>query len=310
MIIINQKNYSHEKSCEIHHLTFDSFEEMARVGKNWSFHGRYRLGMRTFGGRYDICLHKNFQMAYAVYYDGMMFSGHTPKGTLTLDVIIDKRGSLTTDRKILEIGDILIMDDDEEHETVFSHAIRKGAVSLSKNFVDRHFPYLHGMSGKVYRDTEGALGKLVASLEKMKDCQNEAMEENLLKSIESLHLDKQQEIVKKLSKKERLLFDVRGYIIEQLENRIKIDNLASRFGMSERTLQIGFKKLFGFTPKKFIKFLKLNLAHREILENKESKTIAEIAMKYGFGNFGLFSKEYRQLFGCLPRETRKFHRRF
>ena len=69
-------------------------------------------------------------------------------------------------------------------------------------------------------------------------------------------------------------------------------------------MQTAFRKLFGYTPKKFIKLLKMNLAHQDIIEVNNTKTISTIAMKYGFRNFGLFAREYKQLYGTLPSESR------
>jgi len=299
-----QETYTVE-SHRILHLNFNNFEEMKAYGKNWTCYSQYRFGTQPFGGQYDICQHRNFQIANAVYYDGLMYRGYAPKGTLTLAVIIDKQGSLTANRKVLNSGEILILDDNDEYEIAFSEHLRKGVISIKKEFADIYFPYLNRMVNKVYCDTDSRLKNLISHLENALDCENNDIESKLIQSLGSLSLEQQKEIPKKLSTKESLIFDIRDHIIERSEENIHIEDLALQFGMSEKTMQTGFKKLFGHTPKKFIKLLKLNLAYRDIEERDSKKTIGQIAMKYGFGNFGLFAQEYKRVYGVLPSETGK-----
>ena len=303
MTNITQKEYTVE-SQNILHLTFDNFDEMVEHAKNLSCYCQYRFGTQAFGGHYDICQHKNFQIANAIFHDGLMFKGYPPKGTLSFIVIIDKQGSLSANKQILNKGEILILDDNDEYEIAFSHHMQEGIISIKKEFVDAYFPYLNHMINKIYYDTNGILKNLIKHLENKKDCTDDDMQSWLIESLEALSLHKQKEITKKLSKKEALIFDIRDYIIEYSKKNIHIGDLALKFGMSEKTMQTGFKKLFGYTPKKFMKLLKMNLAREDIIENDGSKTISEIAMKYGFGNFGLFSKEYKQIYGLLPSKTR------
>ncbi|BAF71912.1 AraC family transcriptional regulator [Sulfurovum sp. NBC37-1] len=284
-------------------FTFTNFREMEEFGKNWSFYCRYRFGVKPFKGTYNICQNEDFQIASAVYHDGMMYNGYAPTGAITLTLIIDKEGSLTANGKILNAGEILVLDDSDAFEIAFSHPIRKGVISLSKDFVDMHFPYLHQMLGRVYADRDDVLKDLILSLEENTEFKSSEIRTKLIEVLKFLSLDTQEKITKKLSKKEALIFDVRDYIIKLSEDNIPIEDLAKKFGMSERTLQTGFKKIFGYTPKKFTKLLKLNLAHRDIVKNDGSKTISEIAMKYGFGNFGLFAQEFKRIYGVLPSES-------
>lgn len=300
----NQKEFSTE-SLEIFHFTFNTFYEMKTYAKDWSYHYIFRFGTQPFNGRYDICQNKVFQIANCVYSDGLMYSGHSPKDTITLSVVMEKDGSLTANKKILNSSEILVLDDSTEFEITFSHSVSKGVVSLRKDFVNTHFPYLTDMVNKVYDDQNHTLQNLVLQIREMTESTECDIQSKIIESIKSLSLEKQNEISKKLSKKEVLIFNVRDHIIKNIEENITIEALALDFNMSEKTLQTSFKKIFGYTPKKFIKLLKLNLAYRDIVENDGSKTISDIAMKYGFGNFGLFSAEYKDMYGFLPSENRK-----
>ena len=297
-----QKNYTIE-SQKVLHFTFETFEGMKKYGKNWSFYDFFRYGTRPFKGQYDICQHPNFQIADTIYEDGLMYKGYAPKDTITLAVIIKKKGSLISNKKLLNRHEVLVMDDVKEYETIFSHYVEIGTISMQKTFVNTHFPYLNQKINKVYFDTDGLLTKMIHDVENNILCNERSIESRLLKNIKYLSLDKQAEISKKLSKKTFTVFTIRNYLIEHIEESITVNDIASHFGISDKTLQTSFKKIFGHTPKKFIKLLKLNLAYRDIIMNLGKKgSIAQIATKYGFTNFGLFSKEYKQMFGVLPSE--------
>ncbi len=276
---------------------------MVAYAKNWSCYCHYRFGTRPFEGHYDIYQHQNFQIANALFQDGLMFRGYPPKDTLSLVVILEKEGSLSANKKVLERGEILILDDSDEYEIAFSCSMQEGVLSLKKGFVNTYFPYLNRMVNRVYSDTNSLLRELITDLKNKNEYIDDEIQSRLIKNLKSLSFEKQKEIPKKLSSKEALIFEVRDHILEHIRENIQIEELALIFGMSEKTMQTGFKKLLGHTPKKFIKLLKLNLAHQEIIENDQAKTISEIAMKYGFGNFGLFSKEYKAVYGFLPSQN-------
>jgi len=132
-------------------------------------------------------------------------------------------------------------------------------------------------------------------------CTEQEIELELLRVLQSLNLSSQSPVNKKLTKKEALLFTIRDYILNNLQyNNIKIKKLLSLFNISERSLQNGFKKIFGITPKKFLNILRLNEAHKELKGRKDEQRISEIAIKWGFENFGRFSKDYQQFYNVLP----------
>jgi len=300
-----QKSYIIE-SQKVLHFTFNNFKDMERYGKNWSFYDFFRYGTQPFKGRYDIYQHKDFQIANAIYEDGLMYKGYAPKNTITLAIIINKKGSLTVNQIPLNHNEILIMDDLSEYDTVFSQYVQIGTISMRKEFVNMHFPYLNHMINKVYIDTNSLLTNIIEQLTNNTECHDQSMKSQLIENIKRLSFKKQTVIPKKLSKKESLIFDIRKYLIKHAEENIPIENLALKFGMSDKTLQTIFKKIFGHTPKKFMKLLKLNLTYRDITEdNRSSETISKIAMKYGFNNFGLFSQKFKTMYGILPSKIGK-----
>jgi AraC-like DNA-binding protein len=297
-----QKNYSVE-SHEVLHFTFNNFQQMKNCAKNWSLYNSFRYGSKPFKGQYDICQHENFQIANAIYEDGLINNGYPPKDTLTLAVIINKKGSLTANKLILKEGDILIIDDQIPYEIAFSNYLQIGTITISKAFVNANFSYLYKMANKVFVDTDRVLSHMIEQLANPNHvkCNDSTIESKLMQNMMHVSLNTQVEIPKKLSKKTSIVFDIRDYLIEHIEQNISIEELTSIFDMSDKTLQTVFKKIFGHTPKKFMKLLKLNLAYQDIIKNNHSNGIvSKVATKYGFYNFGLFSQEFERMHGVLP----------
>ncbi len=75
-------------------------------------------------------------------------------------------------------------------------------------------------------------------------------------------------------------------------------------GVSERSLQNGFLDYIGLTPIQYLRIVRLNGAHCDLLKAQEAQTtVTNIALSWGFIELGRFSKEYKLLFQQLPSQT-------
>ena len=74
---------------------------------------------------------------------------------------------------------------------------------------------------------------------------------------------------------------------------------------SQSWLERCFKKRFGVTPKKYIKYLRLARVREGLLkaDKEERSTIIEVAGEQGFWHMGQFAADYRKLYGELPSES-------
>jgi len=286
------------------HLSFNDFDGMEQYGKNWSFYCKYRFGTGGFSGRYDIYQNENFQLATSYFNDGLMYNGHPPKDTISVLVIMQRKGTLCANQKSIYVGEVYIFDDIDEYEVVFSEAITAGIISIKKSFVDLHFPFLYEMTDRIYKDSDMLLSKMLDKVQTEFSSEKKDIEELFINSLNG-SISNQQEIQRKLTSGEKLAFEARNYILQELESCINVSSLALKYDISEKTLQKSFKSLFGFTPKQFIRILKLNLAHRDITQG--AKTVSEVATKWGFNHLGRFSKEYKKLFGVFPNESLKYY---
>jgi len=91
---------------------------------------------------------------------------------------------------------------------------------------------------------------------------------------------------------------------EALDGTLSTTDLARRAGVSERTLHEGFRRVYGTTPMRRLKHLRLE-AVRAALEAADPArdSVSEIAARFGFFQFGRFAGDYRRAFGEKPSDT-------
>lgn len=97
---------------------------------------------------------------------------------------------------------------------------------------------------------------------------------------------------------------IREYIMEEAPFGVTIPDLCRRFHMSRRTLQYCFEEVTGLSPTTYLRSLRLNGARRDLRSpQRNERSVAQIAVNWGFNHFGQFSQDYRQLFDELPSQT-------
>ncbi len=90
-----------------------------------------------------------------------------------------------------------------------------------------------------------------------------------------------------------------------------VEQLASTLDVSERTLRTMFVEFFGMSPTKYLHVRGLNRVRQTLLlPGAGDVTIARVAARFGFWDFGRFARQYRQLFGELPSATLRKSGRF
>lgn len=97
-----------------------------------------------------------------------------------------------------------------------------------------------------------------------------------------------------------------AYIREHLHEPLNIETLAENAGVSARTLFTGFKNYLGNTPMAFLKELRFEQAHLDLMQH-DNQSVTDVAFKWGFTHLGRFSQEYKRRYGELPSSTRRIH---
>lgn len=89
----------------------------------------------------------------------------------------------------------------------------------------------------------------------------------------------------------------------QPERDLTLAELADAAGTTARALQRGFKEVVGMSPTAYVRAVRLDRVHEELLHHCGTASVTDIAMKWGFFHLGRFAQQYRERFGVLPSQT-------
>ncbi|MGY6496765.1 MAG: AraC family transcriptional regulator [Microcella sp.] len=79
--------------------------------------------------------------------------------------------------------------------------------------------------------------------------------------------------------------------------------MADLAGVSVRRLQQAFREYHGLTPFQHLHEVRIERAHRDLLDAPNGATVTDIAMRWGLTHMGRFAADYRRRFGQNPSET-------
>jgi AraC-like DNA-binding protein len=84
---------------------------------------------------------------------------------------------------------------------------------------------------------------------------------------------------------------------------LTLNELSRDSGVGARTLEYGFREVYGTTPLNFARSLRLTRSRMALLRAKRYTPINEIASAFGFRHMGQYSRDYRRWFGETPSMT-------
>lgn len=94
-----------------------------------------------------------------------------------------------------------------------------------------------------------------------------------------------------------------NYMEANLDQPLRLADIAAAIGLSPRALQAAFQKEKGRPPMQQLREMRLAAAHRALSQARPGETVAAIARAYGFVNLGDFSVGFRQRFGRPPSQV-------
>ena len=98
---------------------------------------------------------------------------------------------------------------------------------------------------------------------------------------------------------------VSDYIAENLNEKITLKQLTSKFGISDTYLQNAFRSVYGMPVISFIRAQKMQSAAQVLIHT--TRTIDEIAEEFGYENESKFSAAFKKIMGDTPGVYRKEH---
>ncbi|MGI8669508.1 MAG: helix-turn-helix transcriptional regulator [Aridibacter sp.] len=100
------------------------------------------------------------------------------------------------------------------------------------------------------------------------------------------------------------LIILRKRILENLQQKWTVKQLAASIGMSESNIQKLFKDEFGMPPIKYIQHLRLEKAV-ELLKDEKFLNIQEICIEIGTNDSSRFAEVFNKKYGTTPTQYRK-----
>ncbi|MFZ1026248.1 MAG: helix-turn-helix domain-containing protein [Limnoraphis robusta] len=91
-----------------------------------------------------------------------------------------------------------------------------------------------------------------------------------------------------------------------VDEPLTLKKLCDELGTSASTLSYGFQKVFQISSMAYLKIQRLNRVRRALKNaDPQTTTVMSVAQKWGFWSGGHFSRNYKQMFGELPSQTRR-----
>jgi len=92
-------------------------------------------------------------------------------------------------------------------------------------------------------------------------------------------------------------------MIERAAEAPTIAEIATRLGITARSLSEGFRRFRGITPHDFLTAQRLDSLHKALQTAGRGETITSVAMARGYVNLGAMAASYRKRFGESPMQT-------
>jgi AraC family ethanolamine operon transcriptional activator len=283
----------------------------------WDVHYA-QLGPGRAHGRHVAVQTAGLQLCWEQWSVGMLKTGHAPRGCVTFVVPVGPPASARVQGRCALPGDVFVLDDGVRLDCRAAGPCEFASISVDHTTLAAHVRELHawppdraGVAGRLQglRTDAPVLRALCLEL-----AGRAAAEPHLLREV-ALAGEIERRLVKLLcsggepgetragARGRVLALRADAWLRQSLPEVPTIAVLCEALGVRARTLHEAFRDHLDTTPKAYLKALRLNAARRDLLRAGPRTTVTEVALDWGFGHFGWFSRDYRRLFGEMPRET-------
>ena len=95
-----------------------------------------------------------------------------------------------------------------------------------------------------------------------------------------------------------------SFIDDHADHDISVADIAEASFVTIRAVQLAFRRHLDTTPSAFLRRVRLDRAHRELLAGDPTvDTVTEVAYRWGFSSPSRFARYYRAAYGVGPRST-------
>ena len=93
------------------------------------------------------------------------------------------------------------------------------------------------------------------------------------------------------------------YVEKHYREALTLEMISEQLGLSREYFSRLFKKTMGMNFSRHLQLVRLAHIYDDLEHTNDS--IMDIAGRHGFGNYKLFTKLFREIYGCMPRDVRK-----
>lgn len=94
------------------------------------------------------------------------------------------------------------------------------------------------------------------------------------------------------------------YVRDHAAEPVTISDLAAASGLSVRSVQESFRRVFDVSPLTYLRHVRLDHVREELLdEDPQAGAVGDVARRWGFAHLGRFSAAYVERFGEYPKQT-------
>ncbi len=292
-----------------HYKDFKSMESSAR---NWKYRCTYQLIPDAVSGHHQILHLDNMQVAYSKRDGGIMQEIQMAADSIAVAFIEECVDKACFYRTKLKTGDIIFFDGSVANNLITNNMMQFRVLTIKKSALDTTLlSKLSRAINHTIHDIDWLLSTTLKSIwnkfsdDKIKKNDNDFIEaESKIYEVLTKLLSNQTPVESKLTKGEEIALIIREQVYNHMDGKTTIKSLSAEHNVSGKTLQNSFKSLFGFTPNKFLRQLKLNLVYHDLQSTHlKSVTVLSSATKWGFTHMGHFSNYYTELFGENPSQT-------
>jgi AraC-like DNA-binding protein len=280
---------------------------MVQNAVDWTLFCIYQLKPDSLNGVIKIIELPNMQISRTDTFGALMYDFVVPEGCINLSILDRVTDKSCIDQMKLQSGMIAVIDDLKIYNYMHNSEMKLFDISLKKGADPLLLDRLARIVDKYYIDTDEKMARLmegiINSYANKSPLSNEVSVQIEKQVTEALmQLTEQQEAREPhFTKSEKAALAVKTRLFKHMDGEFTTETLAREHGVSSRSLQQAFKSLYGFTPNQFIRLLKLNLVHHELIQAENDRvTVSRVAHKWGFKHLGRFACHYKVLFGEAP----------
>jgi AraC family ethanolamine operon transcriptional activator len=259
----------------------------------------------------------HLQLSLMRYHTAIMIDGGYPEGTVIFSCI-KTDGVIHEKNRTYRHNDVIMLNDNKNFDLIVSEPCYIFTLAIEKEILEREFESFFKIPfTKVYKEqdicldleqSEAYYSLFNEQMEVLRQRSQEnssrevyaALEIEILKKLFSYFLFRPKEI----NYLPKYIREGRALLKQNINATYAIADMVEDLQVSKRTIQHGFKRYLGFTPKEYQQYIRLNGIRDTILSINDPKiSLSEIAAKYNYFHLGHFSTEYKKFFGESPSET-------